>query len=128
MRNDGELAEWAEVYGNMYGTPALNSVDSLSSGFDVILVKDVQGAKTLREVYPEGVFVFILPPSMDELRRRIGGRGTESDHDREVRLKSAEREISDLSAFDYVIINGDIERALSRLSAIVAGERARRQR
>lgn len=125
MKDGGELAEWAEVYGNMYGTPAKSIEETLSTGFDVILEKDVQGAKTLREVYPRGVFVFILPPSMDELRRRIGCRGTESDRDQEIRLMSAEKEMADLSAFDYVIINADIGRALSRLSAVVAGERAR---
>jgi guanylate kinase len=128
MRDTQELSEWAEVYGNLYGTPARDIEQSLSKGLHVVLEKDVQGARTLRTVYPEGVFVFILPPSMEELRRRIMGRGTESDRDREIRLESAAREMSDLSAFDYVIINADLDRARARLSAIVAGERARSQR
>jgi len=97
----------------------------LERGVNVVLEKDVQGARSLRLVYPEGVFIFVLPPSMDELRRRIVGRGTESDEDRELRLRSAQAEMSDLSAFDYVIINADAKRARTRLSAIVAGERAR---
>jgi len=125
MMDAGELAEWAEVYGNMYGTPAKSILENLSMGIDVVLEKDVQGAKTLRKVYPNGVFIFILPPSMEELRRRIGGRGTEADREMKIRLDSAEREMSDLSTFDYVIINADIERSKARLAAIVAGERAR---
>ncbi len=125
MRDAGELAEWADVYGNLYGTPARAIEDALAAGVDVVLEKDVQGARTLREAYPEGVFIFILPPSVEELRRRISGRGTETDHDMEFRLRSAEKEMSDLAAFDYVIINADVGRASARLAAIVAGERAR---
>ncbi len=125
MKDSGELSEWAEVYGNWYGTPAKAIEESLERGVNVVLEKDVQGARTLRLVYPEGVFIFVLPPSMDELRRRIVGRGTESDEDRELRLQSAQAEMSDLSPFDYVIINADAKRARTRLSAIVAGERAR---
>lgn len=125
MKDSGELSEWAEVYGNQYGTPATAIEQSLAAGADVVLEKDVQGARTLRGVYPKGVFIFVLPPSIEELRRRIVGRGTESDSQRELRLQSAEAEMSDLSAFDYVIINADVGRARARLSAIVAGERAR---
>lgn len=125
MKDLGELAEWADVYGNLYGTPAKSIEESLARGVDVVVEKDVQGARTLRNVYPNGVFIFILPPSMDELRRRITGRGTEAECDRTRRLLSAEEEMSDLAAFDYVIINGDLARAESRLAAVVAGERAR---
>lgn len=125
MRDGRELSEWAEVYGNLYGTPASRIEEVLSSGNDVMLEKDVQGAKTLREAYPEGIFVFILPPSMDELRRRIEGRGTEPAEVQRMRLEAAAREIADLSAFDYVIINADLDRAKARLAAILAGERAR---
>jgi guanylate kinase len=128
MRDRQELVEWASVYGNFYGTPRKPVDDALLRGADVILEKDVQGVRTLRDLYPEGVFVFVLPPSMDELRRRILGRGTETDADRRRRLESAELEMSDLSGYDYVIINSDLDRATERLSAIVAGERARSKR
>jgi len=121
----GELVEWAEVYGNLYGTPRRDIEDTLSQGQDVILEKDIQGAKALRKAYPEGVFIFILPPSFEELRRRMEARGTESDKERHLRLESARREMSDLSAFDYVIINSDANRAKERLVAITAGETAR---
>ncbi|HHY44106.1 MAG TPA: guanylate kinase [Firmicutes bacterium] len=128
MRDRQELVEWASVYGNLYGTPGKPIQEALERGVDVILEKDVQGARTLRSLYPEGVFVFVLPPSMDELRRRILGRGTENEEERRLRLECAEMEMSDLSTYDYVIINSDLDRATERLSAIVAGERARSKR
>ncbi|HHY76570.1 MAG TPA: guanylate kinase [Firmicutes bacterium] len=128
MRDRQELIEWASVYGNLYGTPGKPIEEALSRGLDVILEKDVQGARTLRSVYPEGVFIFVLPPSREELRKRILGRGTETEEERRLRLDCAEMEMSDLSAYDYVIINSDIDRATERLSAIVAGERARSKR
>ncbi len=122
-----ELVEWACVYGNYYGTPG-KTIDAVrSKGSDVIVEKDVQGARTLRRVYPEGIFIFILPPSLEELRRRIEQRGTEEEHEVNLRLAGARQEISDLSAFDYVIINSDLDRAKERLIAIVAGERVRRR-
>jgi guanylate kinase len=128
MRDRQELVEWASVYGNLYGTPGKPIEDALERGADVILEKDVQGAQTLRAVYPEAVFVFVLPPSMEELRRRITGRGTETEEERRLRLDCALMEMSDLSTYDYVIINSDLDRATERLSAIVAGERARSKR
>lgn len=128
MRDRQELVEWASVYGNLYGTPGKPIEDALERGADVILEKDVQGAQTLRAVYPEAVFVFVLPPSMEELRRRITGRGTETEEERRLRLDCALMEMSDLSTYDYVIINSDLDRATDRLSAIVAGERARSKR
>ncbi|MGI6663746.1 MAG: guanylate kinase [Bacillota bacterium] len=128
MRDRQELVEWASVYGNLYGTPGKPIEEALERGVDVILEKDVQGARTLRALFPEGVFIFVLPPSMDELRRRILGRGTENEEERRRRLDCAEMEMSDLSTYDYVIINSDLDRATERLSAIVAGERARSKR
>jgi len=124
-RDRGELIEWAEVYGNLYGTPKKDIEMALSQGRDVILEKDVQGARTLRKVFPEGIFIFILPPSFDELKRRMEARGTESEEDKRVRLESARDEIADLGTFDYVIINSDVERAKQRLLAITVGERMR---
>ena len=124
-RARGELCEYALVYGNHYGTPRKDIEDALKSGMDVIIEKDVQGAKALRSVYPEGIFVFVLPPSFDELRRRIEGRGTEEEEQKNLRLRSAHKEMTDLSPYDYVIINADLDKAKDRLRAIVAGERAR---
>jgi|LSQX01.1.fsa_nt_gb guanylate kinase len=125
-KNQGLLEEWAEVYGNYYGTPSKDIQDCLARGLDVLLEKDVQGARTLRRLYPEGVFIFVLPPSLEELRRRIESRGTESEEQRDLRFKAAQCEMADLSVYDYVIINADLNRAKDRLLAIIAGERARR--
>lgn len=124
-RARGELCEHALVYGNHYGTPRKDIEDALNRGMDVMLEKDVQGAKALRSVYPEGIFVFVLPPSFDELQRRIEGRGTEQEEQKNLRLQSARQEMTDLSPYDYVIINADLDKAKDRLRAIVAGERAR---
>lgn len=121
-----EFVEWAEVYGNYYGTPREDLEQALEQGYVVLLEKDVQGARTLRQAYPDGIFIFILPPSLEELERRITARGTESDAERRIRLDSARREIADLAGFDYVIINEDVERAKDRLVAITLGEMARR--
>lgn len=122
-----QLTEWAEVYGNYYGTPRDDIEQALERGSTVLLEKDVQGARTLRQAYPEGIFIFILPPSFEELERRIQTRGTESNMEQRIRLDSARREIADLAGFDYVIINEDIERATGRLVAITLGERARHE-
>lgn len=121
--DNDEFVEWAEVYGNYYGTPREDVEKALDEGSIVILEKDVQGARALRRVYPEGIFIFILPPSMDELKKRIESRGTENESEKTLRIESAHREIADLSDFDYVIINTDMERAKDRLAAIVLGER-----
>lgn len=126
-KRSNQLCEWAQVYGNYYGTPKEELEHSLEQGSDVLVEKDVQGARTLRQVYPEGIFIFILPPSFEELERRIRTRGTENDREQRIRLESARREIADLADFDYVIINDDVQRATDRLIAIALGERARRE-
>lgn len=120
-----ELAEWAEVYGNLYGTPREPIEKALDEGVDVIIEKDVQGARTLKNVYPDGIYIFILPPSFEELKRRIQCRGTETPREMEIRLESARKEMADLGIYDYVIINSDVARAVDRLLAITAGERFR---
>lgn len=124
----GEFAESATVYGNLYGTPKCEIEETLNAGYDVIIEKDIQGSRALRLCYPDAIFIFVLPPSMEELRRRIEARGTENHEQLRKRFDSAHREISELGAFDYVIINSDVERAKERLLAIVAGERSRAKR
>ncbi len=124
-RDAGRLGEWALVYGNFYGTLTKHIEDCLSAGKDAVVEKDYQGARTLRQLYSNGVFIFILPPSLGELRKRIEGRGTEEEEQRNLRLHSATKEMTDLASYDYVIINSDLDRAKHRLQAIVAGERAR---
>lgn len=117
--------EYAEVYGNYYGTPKLEVMDLMNDGIDVVLEIDIQGALQVKEVYPEGVFIFILPPSMAELRKRITGRGSETEESLERRLGEAFREVSYIDKYDYCVINGDLQEAVERVTAIITAEHSR---
>lgn len=120
-----EFVEWAEVYGNYYGTPRQPMEDCISSGRDVIVEKDIQGALSLKKVYPDAVYVFILPPSLEELRRRIVGRGTESEAARRQRLASAGDELAYIGAYDYAVLNDQLSEAVTRLQSIILAEKCR---
>ena len=117
--------EYAEVYGNFYGTPKQPVIDKLSAGTDVILEIDMQGALKVKENYPDGVFIFILPPSMSELRKRLTGRGTETAEAIEMRLGETLKEISYIDKYDYCVVNGQLEEAVARVKAIVVAEHSR---
>ncbi|NPV71672.1 MAG: guanylate kinase [Firmicutes bacterium] len=122
----GRFAEWARVYGNLYGTPRETLDNLLASGVTVLVEKDVQGAIALKRLYPEGIYVFVLPPSFEELKRRMRARGTETEADVERRLESYPGELQYVGQYDYVIVNEDLGRAKKDLEAIILGERARR--
>lgn len=124
-RRSGELVEWARVYDHAYGTPRLPMEEWLGQGVDVVVEKDVQGAMSLKAAYPEAVFVFILPPSFEELRRRMLRRGTESPEAREIRLASAARELSYMGEYDYAVVNDEVERAAELLEVIRQAEHCR---
>ncbi len=129
MRVGGELLESAEVFGNFYGTPAQPVKEALAQGRDIVFDVDWQGAASIASILPEDtVRVFILPPSADELARRIYTRGTDAKQVIENRLKAAAREISHWNEYDYVLVNRDIEESLAVLKAIVQAERYRRHR
>ena len=117
--------EYAEVYGNFYGTPKQPVIDKLSAGTDVILEIDMQGALKVKENYPDGVFIFILPPSMSELRKRLTGRGTETAEAIEMRLGETLKELSYIDKYDYCVVNGQLEEAVARVKAIVTAEHSR---
>ena len=117
--------EYAEVYGNFYGTPKQPVIDKLSAGTDVILEIDMQGALKVKENYPDGVFIFILPPSMSELRKRLTGRGTETAEAIEMRLGETLKELSYIDKYDYCVVNGHLEEAVARVKAIVTAEHSR---
>ncbi|MEA4922283.1 MAG: guanylate kinase [Eubacteriaceae bacterium] len=121
---DGFL-EHAQVYENYYGTPRENVFEMLDKGYDVVLEIDIQGAMKIKETCPEGVFIFILPPSMAELRKRITGRGTDSDDVIELRLSEALSEIGYIDKYDYCVVNGVVEEAVSRVEAIITAEHSR---
>jgi guanylate kinase len=122
---EGGFLEYAEVYDFLYGTPKKWVCDMLESGRDVILEIDIQGALQVKENYPHGVFIFILPPSMSELRKRITGRGTESAEDIDRRLSEALKELTYLEKYDYCLVNGVLEEAVKRALAIMVAEHSR---
>lgn len=117
--------EWAEVYGQYYGTPRAAVEASLEKGFDVMLEIDPQGAKQVKLKMNEAVLVFIMPPSYAELERRIRGRGTETEEQILRRLGGAMNEINTLGAYDYIIVNDDIHEALADLKAIINAEKCK---
>lgn len=118
-----EFLEWAEVHGNFYGTSKKWIADRLTAGEDVLLEIDWQGAQQVRELFPEAIGIFILPPSMEELTRRLTGRGTDAADVIARRLAAAQAEMRHVGEFDYVIINDLLDRALDDLHAIVRATR-----
>jgi guanylate kinase len=130
MISAGAFAEWAKVHGHYYGT-ALSEIaearerDAIDG---IIFDIDFQGARQIRAKFPEAVSVFILPPSLEELERRLRGRGTEDEATTLRRLDNAKREIAHYGLFDYIIVNDEIDRALLDMQSIVLAERCRRAR
>lgn len=125
MRSRGEFAEWAEVHGNYYGTAIQPVRDMLHAGKDVLFDIDVQGAMQLRKAFPHGVFVFLLPPSREELERRLRGRATDSAEAVAQRLDNAFGELKQAGEFDHWIVNDDLEQALEELKAVYHAGRTR---
>ena len=127
MVHEGELLEWAEVYGHLYGVPRAQVVEALNEGQDVFIKADVQGAKTIKKLSPEAIFIFLAPPSMEELARRLGQRMTESPEALRVRLSTAEAEMQEASDFDYVVENqeGRLDDAVEEIDRIATLERRR---
>lgn len=116
--HDG-LLEWADVYGNLYGTPRREVEERIARGAQVFLEIDVQGGLQVREHLPQAVLVFVAPPSMEELERRLVGRQTESLEEVERRLRAAKGEIEAASCYDYIVVNDDLERATAEVLEIV---------
>jgi len=127
MIKNNELLEWANVYGNWYGVPRQPVKEALDRGRDIIVKVDTQGAATIKKILPEAVFIFLMPPSMEELVMRLRQRHTESPFDLALRIKTAEEEIKQLPLFDYVVINkrGEIDQAVSEIKAIITAEKCR---
>ena len=123
-----ELAEWAVVHGRRYGTPRREVAAALERGRSVVLDIDIQGARQVRSVFPQALLVFVLPPSAEELGRRLSGRASEDPAERRRRLVNAQREVDAAPEFDYVLVNRELEEAYRDLDAIVRAERLRVQR
>jgi len=125
---EGKLLEYAEYVGNYYGTPVDYVKETLNSGKDVFLEIEVQGARQVRDKIPEGLFIFLMPPSLDELESRIVGRGTESVELIHNRMEAARREIELMSLYDYIVENDNVDLAVDRINAIVQSEHCRSER
>ncbi len=122
---DGKMLEYAEFAGNYYGTLTDSVFKHLNNGEDVILVIEIQGALQIKKKIPQAIFVFLLPPSMQELKRRLIGRKTESKDKVMERFETAYKEINELSKYNYVIVNDEVKAAASKLMAIIKAERCR---
>ena len=125
LRDKGEFLEWAEVHNNYYGTSKAWLEEQTRSGKDILLEIDWQGAQQVRKVFPKAVGVFIMPPSLEELERRLRGRGTDSEDVIARRVLGARGEMRHVAEFDYVIINEDLPAALEDLVAVVRASRLR---
>ena len=123
MLSAGDFAEWAEVHGSLYGTPRRVLERHLGRGRDVLLDIDVQGARQIKQHFASAVAIFVLPPSLDELRRRLSARGTDARKTIQQRWRNARHEIQEIQGYDYFILNRDVDEAVTRLAAIIAAER-----
>ena len=128
LKARGEFAEWAQVHDHFYGTPKKPLDQAVKAGRDILLDIDVQGAREIKRRYPDAVAVFVLPPSMGELKRRLSARGTDGKKIIARRLANARGEISELIKYDYYVVNRQVGAAVKTLSAIVEAERVRTSR
>lgn len=128
MIEQNKLLEYAQFVGNYYGTPIDYVKETLDHGKDVLLEIEVQGAMQVRKAFPEAVLIFLIPPSLEELKNRIVGRGTETEDIVKDRLDTAKIEIEMMNAYDYVVVNDQVEKACERIQAIVQAEHFRRDR
>ena len=128
MISEGAFLEWAWVFDELYGTPARWVEEQLTKGIDVILEIDVQGALQVREKKPDAVLVFIMPPSWEELERRLRKRHTEDEEEVRKRLEVAKREIEMAPRYDYIVVNDDLDQAAYELECIVVAEKCRSSR
>ncbi|MDX1661113.1 MAG: guanylate kinase [Gemmatimonadota bacterium] len=128
IRGAGELAEWARVHGNLYGTPRAEIDDALEEGYHVLLDVDVQGGASLMEAYPDSVSIFLLPPSHGAMEARLKGRGTDTKDVIEARLEEAIRELECVQQYEYVIVNRELDKTVETFARIIHAEESRRLR
>lgn len=125
MRENNEFLEHAEVYSNYYGTPKKYVLDKLEQGKDVLLEIDIEGALKVKDIYPDGVFIFIMPPSMEELKNRIEKRGTETKEAMLKRLDCAYKEIEFVFKYDYAVLNDEVDIAVDKIHSIIKAEKCK---
>ncbi|MGP4106927.1 guanylate kinase [Virgibacillus sp. L01] len=125
---ENQLLEYAQFVNNYYGTPRKYVEETLAAGHDVFLEIEVQGALQVKENFPEGVFIFLFPPSLEELKNRIVSRGTESKELVLQRLREARKEIEMMDAYNYVVVNDHVDSAVSKIQSIIQSEHCKRDR
>ncbi|WP_436937928.1 guanylate kinase [Staphylococcus xylosus] len=123
-----QFIEYAEFVGNYYGTPVQYVKDTMDQGHDVFLEIEVEGAKQVRKKFPDALFIFLAPPSLDHLRERLVGRGTESSEKIQNRVHEARREVEMMNLYDYVVVNDEVDLAKQRIQSIVEAEHLKRER
>jgi guanylate kinase len=128
LKSRGQFAEWAKVHDYFYGTPKKPLDRNIQAGRDVLLDIDVQGARKIKKAYPQAVSIFLLPPSLGELQRRLAARGTDGNDTIRRRLANARGEIGEIMHYDYYVVNREVTEAIQLLSSIVKAERARTSR
>jgi len=128
MSGHDDFLEWAQIHNNYYGTARKNIADTLQKGKDLVLELDVQGVETLRNLEYRGVYIFILPPSMEELEKRLTGRGTESDNQIKQRLEAGKKEIAKSRLYDYAVTNTNVDESVDTILAIIHAEKKRMRR
>ncbi len=126
MKDNDKFVESAKVHNNYYGTPKDYVNKSLREGKDIILEIDIQGAKQVKKKCPEAVFIFLKPPSLEELENRLSKRDTENEKNKKIRLKNAKKEIDEIAEYDYSILNDKVENAVKKLKKIILKEKEKR--
>ena len=125
---DDQFIEYAEYVGNYYGTPVQYVKDTKDQGYDVFLEIEVEGAKQVRKKFPDALFIFLAPPSLDHLKERLIGRGTETDEKIQSRVNEARKEVEMMNLYDYVVVNDKVHLAKERIQSIVEAEHLKRER
>jgi guanylate kinase len=125
MRLAGDLLEYAHVYGNYYGTPASYVFERMDEGKDVLLEIEMQGALQVKKRFPDGVFIFVVPPSIGELYHRLDKRGSETSESLMNRFRNAYAELGYLDEYHYLVVNEDVDKAVERIKAIICAEKCR---
>ena len=128
MTDNGEFLEWAEIHDHKYGTARKNIEDTLQKGMNLVLELDVQGVEALRTLKYQGVYIFVLPPSLEELEKRLRGRGTELDKQIKQRLETGKKEIAKSHLYDYAVTNVDVEESVDTILSIIRAEKKRMSR
>ena len=125
---EGELLEYAKYVDNYYGTPRRYVEEMLNQGFNVFLEIEVQGALQVKQSFPEGIFIFLIPPSLEELKNRIVGRGTETEDLVMNRLQEAQKEIKMMEEYNYIVVNDHVDKAVNKVLSIIESEHCRKDR